>query len=66
MKPSTTPGTRVIPSGIHRDAVGVPLPADGPVTQPTDPPGETRRFITQKSNRIVVYLVSFADYLPYI
>lgn len=47
MKPLTTRRTRIVPSRIRRDAGGVPLPADGPVTQPTDAPGETRRLITK-------------------
>lgn len=59
------------PSEIQSWLVSVQLPADGPVSQPTDPPRYSIRFlfISHTYKKHIAFssaLINFTDYLPYI
>lgn len=59
------------PSKIQSWLVSVHLPADGPVSQPTDPPRYSIRFlfITHTYKKYIAFSpasINFTDYLPYI
>lgn len=57
IKALTSPRTRLVPREIQSYPVKAYLPADGPVSQPTDLPRYSRwfLFITQKSHCILIY-----------